>query len=133
MIEHLVPVYLLMRSLSAQALRGVIRLIVEDLLAAKVGEALLGILVDMAREPALADSVRESFVGSERRWIAEIVDRAAERGEVPAGADPDLVLDLMIGSILSRVFVTGGSVDRRLQERVVGVIVGGLAASRPCT
>jgi AcrR family transcriptional regulator len=111
-------------------LAKVMGLIVEDISAATVGEALLGILVDMAREPALADAVRERFVGSERSWISEIVGRAAGRGEVAPDTDADLLLDLMIGSILSRVFVTGGAVDRRLEERVIDVIVEGLAAHR---
>ena len=106
-------------------------LIVEDISAATVGEALLGILVDMAREPALADAVRERFVGSERRWVSEIVGRAVGRGEVAPDTDSDLLLDLMIGSILSRVFLTGGPVDRRLEERLIDVIVEGLGAAVP--
>ena len=48
-------------------LKEVMGHIVVDLSTETAGEALLGILVDMAREPALEGAVRERFVGSERR------------------------------------------------------------------
>lgn len=104
--------------------------IVVDLSTGTAGEALLGILVDMAREPALEGTVRERFVGSERRWMEQILGRAVERGEISAGrTDPDLVLDLLLGPIFSRLFVTGGGVDRQLGRRVVDVVAAGLAPS----
>ncbi len=104
--------------------------IATDITAATVGQALLGILLDVARDPALAGAVRERFVGAERRWITAIVDRAVARGEVAADTDPDLVLDLLLGSVLARVFATGGPLDGRLTAGVVDAIVDGCAMHR---
>jgi len=111
-------------------LATVLGFIATDITTATVGQALLGILLDMARDPALAGTVRERFVGAERRWIAAIVDRAVARGEVAADTDPDLVLDLLLGSVLSRVCATGGPVDGRLTAGVVDAIVDGCATHR---
>jgi len=111
-------------------LATVMGFIATDITAATVGQALLGILLDVARDPALAGVVQERFVGAERRWIAAIVDRAVGRGEVAADTDPDLVLDLLLGSVLARVFATGGPLDGRLTEGAVDAIVDGCATQR---
>lgn len=111
-------------------LATVLEFIARDIAAATVGQALLGILLDVARDPALARAVRERFVGAERRWIAAIVERAVARGEVAPETDPALVLDLLLGPILARVFATGGPVDERLTEGMIAAIVDGCATPR---
>ncbi len=111
-------------------LATVLEFIARDIAAATVGQALLGILLDVARDPALAGAVRERFIGAERRWIAAIVDRAVARGEVAPETDPALVLDLLLGPVLARVFATGGPVDGRLTEGMISAIVDGCALPR---
>ncbi len=111
-------------------LAAVLGFIARDIVTATVGQALLGILLDVARDPTLAGAVRERFVGAEKRWIAEIIGRAIARGEVAPETDPSLVLDLLLGAVLARVFATGGPVDKRLTEGVIAAIVDGWATPR---
>lgn len=113
------------------SLRGdlaeVAAIIVRSLSRRVAAAALPGLMADLHRDQALRDRVVDRFIGAERAWIAAIVDRARGRGEVARSADPDLVLDLLVGPVFSRVFLTGRSASREFGERLAAVVGCGLA------
>ncbi|WP_290060149.1 TetR/AcrR family transcriptional regulator, partial [Amycolatopsis solani] len=67
-----------------------------------------------------ADALREFYVDRHAR-SAPIVDRAVERGEVPAGTDPVEVVRVACGPVFYRLFVSREGVT----PRDAGVAAGG--------
>lgn len=53
-------------------------------------------------DPSLAGAWRERFVDRVRQQRRPIVERAVERGEIPAGSDPELIMDLLYGPLYHR-------------------------------
>lgn len=61
------------------------------------------LLAEAQRDPVLADALME-YVGRPRRARAQVVlDRAAGRGELTAGADQELILDAMAALVFWRL------------------------------
>jgi AcrR family transcriptional regulator len=58
---------------------------------------------------------------------ATIVERAIERGEIPAGTSPRLVIESVLGPIHLRLLLTGERVDRRFIQGIVDLVVAGLS------
>jgi AcrR family transcriptional regulator len=91
----------------------------------------------MARAVA-AESPRDGrLAAANRRFWSErlaldgvIVERAIERGEVPAGTDPTQVIESVLGPIHLRLLLTGEPVDRRFLEGGVDVVMDGIAVRR---
>lgn len=66
---------------------------------------------------------------SRRVAITElVVDRAIERGELPADADPRLVIEILVGPIWFRFLLTGEPIDAAFIERLVALIEAGATA-----
>ncbi|PRH79587.1 TetR family transcriptional regulator [Streptomyces solincola] len=63
------------------------------------------LLVEAARHPEIADAVRGALLDGRQGVAARIVRAAAERGELPEGADPDRALDLVLGPLYWRLAV----------------------------
>jgi AcrR family transcriptional regulator len=75
--------------------------------------------------------VREAlgrFTASRRSPSVEVVRRGIERGELAADTDPDVVADLLVGAIVYRQLVRGGSVSARRIEQTVDLLLAGIAA-----
>ena len=75
--------------------------------------------------------VREAlarFSASKRSPSVEVIRRAVERGELRADTDADLVADLLVGAILYRVLVRGGTVGAKRAEELVDMLLAGIAA-----
>jgi Tetracyclin repressor-like, C-terminal domain len=83
----------------------------------------------------LAVAWRERFVDRIRRERRPIIDRAIARGEIPAGSDPDLIMDLLYGPLYHR-YLNGHlplneSFARAVARMVAAAALGGAAASDP--
>ena len=79
------------------------------------GELMAGVLRAMRQAPELGACMRERVIGRRREVIRTVVERAAARGELPAGADHRSQADLaheVAGALWAqRVLVVGGPVD----------------------
>lgn len=58
---------------------------------------------------------------------ATIVERAVERGELPPGSDPNLIIETLIGPIWVRLLLTGEPIDDDLANRVALLVMQGAA------
>jgi AcrR family transcriptional regulator len=76
-----------------------------------------------AVDPTLADSMRR-FWDERFALDGEIVERAIERGELPAGTDPKLVIETLLGPLYFRLLVTREPCDDAFVERVVDIVSG---------
>jgi AcrR family transcriptional regulator len=81
---------------------------------------------DAARIPGISDVRRELFESGPRR-AAIVIERAVERGELPAGTDPGPVLRTLIAPIYFRLTVTGEPADPAAADQAAQIA---LAAAR---
>ncbi|MFI6516916.1 TetR/AcrR family transcriptional regulator [Spirillospora sp. NPDC050679] len=78
-------------------------------------------------DPGLAAQFRDFFV---ERLARErpVVDRAVERGELPPGTDPMLLMDLLAGAVWVRAVFRGLPVDDGFARQAVAAVLDGVAA-----
>lgn len=67
------------------------------------GRTLRGLIAEVQRDPELKLAWRERFVGPVRARHLVMTARAVSRGELPQGADVDLLLDLLYGPAYHRL------------------------------
>ena len=97
-------------------------------LAGSPATGLMFALIDAAeRDPGYAELHRRE-AGTRLGVVRAVIARGVRRGELPAGTDPDEVLDLLAGPVFHRRAVSGGPLDAGFAERVVDRV---LAAFRP--
>jgi AcrR family transcriptional regulator len=80
---------------------------------------------------ATSDEVAEDAVGfwAERLALtAVIVERAVERGELPADSDANLVVETLIGPLYVRLLLTGEPIDAGFADRVAALVAAGATA-----
>jgi AcrR family transcriptional regulator len=124
----------LMRALSVTAdpppdtgtLSGDVRALLEDVLAwltdARVRRIYPDLLAEAQRNPILGEVLMD-YVGNPRRARAQaVLDRAAARGELAAGADPDIIIDAMGALVFWRLIALGQPVTEAHLRRVAAVI-----------
>jgi len=81
----------------------------------------------MRRRPDLARAVREGFLAGRRDALRTVLERGVARGELHAGLDYELALDVLGGPLFYRLLITGGPLDDRLVEGVTDLILRGFA------
>ncbi|MDQ3353007.1 MAG: TetR/AcrR family transcriptional regulator [Actinomycetota bacterium] len=100
-------------------LAAVMRTPVGGLLPATVDEA--------ARNPELRSRL-DAFIDDRRGPVRAVLARAAARGELRAGIEPELVVDLLAGPVFTRILLTGGPLEDDLATRIVEAVLGGVLA-----
>jgi AcrR family transcriptional regulator len=79
-----------------------------------------GLLTQLRTSEELASVMREHVIAEERRRVDELLDRAAARGELPAGAVVSPLFADVAGSLVfTRVTITGEPVDGAFAEEFV--------------
>ncbi len=87
------------------------------------------LLVEAARHPEIAEAVRATLLDSQRGVVAQVVRAAADRGELPEGADADRALDLIVGPLYWRlVVVRDGAPTAAYLDDLATAAVAGLRA-----
>jgi AcrR family transcriptional regulator len=92
-----------------------------------VGRSIPATLAAKARNPELAQA-HEDFIRRRRRDSQRILERATERGELPADVDAPLFLDLLSGPLFYRMFVSGDPVDAPYRASLVETILRAFGA-----
>jgi AcrR family transcriptional regulator len=88
-----------------------------DVLTSDVGAIAVGVLFsDAARVPEVAE-VKRNLIAERHRLAAPIVERAIQRGELPADTDPHELIELVAAPIYYRLLVTGEPIDRAVGDR----------------
>ena len=83
---------------------------------------LLGLATAASRDPELGAALSGPLVGRPRRALAQLLERAAARGEIPPGRDISLVPDVVI-AMSSLRFLLGEVPDREYLRRVFEDVV----------
>ncbi|MDA3645817.1 TetR/AcrR family transcriptional regulator [Saccharopolyspora indica] len=92
-------------------LAAVLADIADDMAAPPPG-TLPGLLADIHADPVLLDRFDEKYLGAQRRTLAEILDRAAARGEIATRPDPTALNALLVGPVFAWLFLLSESPDR---------------------
>jgi AcrR family transcriptional regulator len=88
-----------------------------------LGQALAGLVADMAQDAALASSIRQQVLGPRRRSMREAIERARARGEVRNDLDVELLLDMLTGPFYFRTLFGHASMRRKNTEQIVDCIL----------
>jgi AcrR family transcriptional regulator len=104
------------------ALRGWIRVVKGTV----TGRTLVGLIAEVQRDPELAEIWRDRFITPVRTQHRVMIDRAVERGEISADADPEVVLDLLYGPAYHRLLQSHLPLSDRFAQAVVDTVVAGV-------
>lgn len=69
-----------------------------------------------------------AFVGDRRRLPGVMVDRGIARGDLPAGTDRELLLDILGGTVFFRVLLGDQPVDETVVRELVETVLAGFQA-----
>ncbi|HTW02898.1 MAG TPA: TetR/AcrR family transcriptional regulator [Streptosporangiaceae bacterium] len=75
-------------------------------------------------DEAFGERFRAAFLQRRRDALAVILDRALERGDLPQGASPGTVSDLVFGLFWYRMLATRQPPDEHLADELVSVLAG---------
>ena len=84
----------------------------------------ISIVAASAHSDDLAESVR-AFMSRRVAATTVVVERAIERGEVPADTDPNLVIEALVGPIWFRLLLTGEPIDDAFLTPLIDLVDGG--------
>lgn len=114
-------------------LRADLEAVVETLLhafAGPLGQALAGLVADMAEDAQLAETIRQEVLAARRRSMREALVRAAARGEVRPDLDVELVLDMLTAPFYFRTLFGHAPLTRRMTRDIVDYVLRAVAARR---
>jgi AcrR family transcriptional regulator len=90
----------------------------------RAGSVVTSLAAEAQRDDDLRRAFREGFMGRRREVMRRTLQRAELRGELPAGTDHDLLIDLLYGTVLFRALLSTGPLDRPAVERLVDLVLG---------
>jgi hypothetical protein len=93
------------------------------------GRIVSELIAEAHRDPEFATVWREHFVFERRRRGREAGERAVARGEIPAGTDVELLLDLVFGSLYHRLLHGHAPLTPDVAARVVDAALDGAVES----
>ena len=108
--------------------RGLLGVIVAQTADPRTRRIALDVLVETTRTPELVTALRDVVAQPRRDAAAAVLDRAIDRGELPADLDRELGLDVLIGPLAMRVLFDGDQVGDAYLDGLTRVIVAGLDA-----
>jgi hypothetical protein len=91
--------------------------------AGPLGQALAGLVADMAQDMDLAATIRREVLAARRGSMREALERARKRGEARAALDVELVLDMLTGPFYYRTLFGHAPITRDTTRQVVSYIL----------
>jgi AcrR family transcriptional regulator len=88
--------------------------------------AIPGLLAEVGRDPALEARLHEQFYAPMRAGFAAVVDAAQARGETTVPVAPELVADLLVGTMLFRLSLLRVAADDAFPRELAEFVVRGL-------
>jgi len=90
------------------------------------GPVLAGLIAAAQLDPGFAVTWRERVLGPLRAQQRILLDRAIERGEIPAATDREVVLDLVFGAAYHRLLHGHQPLTDKFARQVVELVIAGL-------
>jgi hypothetical protein len=92
--------------------------------------AFQGLLDDARNHPDVGSALSERIYRPSIAGFAQLIVRAVARGEIHQHIEADVLFDIIAGSSLYRLTVSGGD-PGRLADQLVAVLAAGLAGTAP--
>ncbi|MEH1127791.1 TetR/AcrR family transcriptional regulator [Micromonospora sp. CPCC 206061] len=86
------------------------------------------LLAEAARNPKIAQTLQDALRANQRQVSELLIGRAVDRGELPAGTDPDAAVDLIIGPIYWRLAVARTPLPKGYVTALAASIAAALGA-----
>ena len=115
------------------ALREDLEAAVETLLnafAGPLGQALAGLVADMAHDPELAQTIRQEVLAARRKSMREAFARARARKEIRTDVDVELALDVLTGPFYFRTLFGHAPINRKMTRDIVDYVMRIAAPAR---
>lgn len=106
-----------------------LRLAVQEL-NGRNGRILAMLFACMQDDEALANSFRNEWLTVRRAAGRQVLQRGIERGEIPAGTDPNFVLDALYSPIHFRLIAGHAPLTVEFSDALVDLIFDGLGAGK---
>ena len=110
---------------------ALMREVVDRFTTTTSGRIIRGLVDEIGRNPELAEALRENLFRPRRAALAEMLSRAAARGELRPGLDADVVLDLVFGPLYHRLLITGETVTPRVIRELTDLVLRAIATDTP--
>lgn len=88
-----------------------------------LGQALAGLVADMAQDAALASSIRQEVLAPRRRSMRKAIERARARGEACDDIDVELILDMLTGPFYFRTLFGHASMSLEDAAQIVNHVL----------
>ena len=88
-----------------------------------LGQALAGLVADMAQDAALASSIRKEVLAPRRRSMREAIERARARGEACDDIDVELLLDMLTAPFYFRTLFGHASMSLENAAQIVNHVL----------
>ena len=89
------------------------------------------LLAEAARNPQIAQTLQGCCGSTSDRSAPTWSSRAIGRGELPAGTDPDLAVDLIVGPLYWRLTIARTPLSKTYLTRLAAAAAAALAAGAP--
>src|SRR5690242_13722492 len=91
--------------------------------AGPLGQALAGLVADMAQDPELAQTIRQEVLAARRKSMREAFARARARREIRADLDVELALDVLTGPFYFRTLFGHAPINRKMTREIVDYVL----------
>ena len=88
----------------------------------RITDLLRALMADAQIDPAFGERFRKGFLERRRQTLAVIVDRARERGDLPARPDPRTIADIVFGTIWYRMLASRRPLDGGLLDELLALL-----------
>lgn len=108
------------------ALREDLEAAVETLLnafAGPLGQALAGLVADIAHDAELAETIRQEVLAARRKSMREAFARARARREIRADLDVELAIDILTGPFYFRTLFGHAAINRKMTRDIVDYVL----------
>jgi AcrR family transcriptional regulator len=112
-------------------LEVVLRIITRALSHPLASQIVPDLLAEAARNPQIAKTLGEVLRTNQHDIGMQLIDRAIARGELSAGTDPDLAIDLIVGPLYWRLAVARTGESAEYLPRMATATEAALVALRP--
>lgn len=100
--------------------------LVERMRTGKMGDVLPH-LIDVAGHDDQLRCSLDDYIAYRRRPLIEILERGVESGELREGSDVVFFVDALIGPLIYRKLLTGGSLDVDFTDRLIDMVLAATA------
>ncbi|HEX4250690.1 MAG TPA: TetR/AcrR family transcriptional regulator [Pseudonocardia sp.] len=105
-------------------LRSYLRRLTRFLVESDPGEVFRALIGQSLHDPEVATVFRGRCVDEQRDRDRLLVERAIERGDLPADLDVNTAVDQLVGPVYYRILVTGQAVDLDFVDALVDSFLG---------